>query len=182
MPEGGYKIRNQEGVYYLTFTVINWIDVFTRKRYKDILIDSLIYCQKEKGLQVYAYVIMSNHLHCVLSSKENKLSDTIRDFKTHTSKKIIASIQTEEGESRKDWMLAQFKDKGLNNKRNKKYQFWKQDNHPIELYSNYFIDQKVEYIHNNPVEAGIVEKPEEYIYSSAKNYCGEQGLLKIERI
>ena len=180
MPEGGYKIRDQKGVYYLTFTVVNWIDVFTRKRYKDMLIDSLNYCQKEKGLQVYAYVIMSNHIHCVLSSSKNNLSDIIRDFKTHTSKKILKSIKEEEGESRKDWMLEQFKNKGLNNKRNKEYQFWKQDNHPIELYTNYFIDQKINYIHNNPVEAGIVEKPEEYIYSSAKNYSGEKGLLVID--
>ena len=78
-------------------------------------------------------------------------------------------------------LSVQFKNKGVNNKRNKKYQFWQQDNHPIELYSNYFIDQKVEYIHNNPVVAGLVEKAEEYIYSSAKNYSGEQGLLKLER-
>lgn len=180
MPEGGYKIRDQEGIYYLTFTVVNWIDVFTRKRYKDILIDSLIFCQKGKGLKIYAFVIMSNHVHCVLSCKENKLSDVIRDFKTHTSKQILKSIKDEVGESRRDWMLEQFKDKGLDNKRNKKYQFWKQDNRPIELYSNYFIEQKIEYIHNNPVKSGIVEKPEEYIYSSAKNYCKEEGLLDIE--
>jgi REP element-mobilizing transposase RayT len=179
MSEGGYKIRDQEGVYYLTFTVVNWIDVFTRKRYKDILVDSLIFCQQEKGLKLYSFVMMSNHMHCVLSCKDNKLSDVIRDFKTHTSKTIIKSIETEEGESRKDWMLEQFKNKGLSNKRNKKYQFWKQDNHPVELYSNYFIDQKIAYIHENPVVAGLVYKPEEYIYSSAKNYCGEQGLLKI---
>jgi putative transposase len=179
MSEGGYKIRDQEGVYYLTFTVVNWVDVFTRKRYKDILVDSLIFCQQEKGLKLYAFVMMSNHMHCVLSCKDNKLSDVIRDFKTHTSKTIIKSIETEEGESRKDWILEQFKNKGLSNKRNKKYQFWKQDNHPVELYSNYFIDQKIAYIHNNPVVAGLVEKPEEYIYSSAKNYCGEQGLLMI---
>ena len=123
---------------------------------------------------------MSNHIHCVLSCKKSNLSDVIRDFKTHTSKTIIKSIETEDGESRKDWMLKQFKDKELINKRNKTYQFWKQDNHPIELYSNYFIDQKIDYIHNNPIVAGLVEKPEEYIYSSAKNYCGEQGLLKVE--
>ena len=123
---------------------------------------------------------MSNHVHCVLSCKENELSAVIRDFKTFTSKEILKSIKTEVGESRKDWMLELFKNKGLNNKRNKDYQFWKQDNHPVELYSNYFIDQKIEYIHQNPVVSGLVEKPEEYIYSSAKNYCGEEGLLKVE--
>lgn len=181
MPEGGYKIRDQHSKYYLTFTVIDWIDVFTRKCYRDMILDSLEYCQKEKGLLVHGYVIMSNHVHCILSSKTGKLSDTIRDFKSHTSKQIINSIQ-EDNESRKEWMLALFERKGLKNIRNKTYQFWQQSNHPIELHTNHFTDQKLDYIHNNPVVSGWVEKPEEYIYSSAKNYAGEIGLIEVELI
>ncbi|CAG0954574.1 hypothetical protein FLAV_00373 [Flavobacteriales bacterium] len=181
MLAGGYKIRDQHGIYYLTFTVVDWIDVFTRKCYKDLLLDSLEYCQKEKGLVIHAYVIMSNHMHCILSSKTGKLSDTIRDFKSHTSKQIVNSIQ-EDAESRREWMLLLFERKGLKNIRNKSYQFWQQSNHPIELHTNHFIDQKLEYIHNNPVKTGWVEKPEEYLYSSAKNYAGEKGLIEVELI
>jgi REP element-mobilizing transposase RayT len=181
MPEGGYKIRDQYGMYFLTFTVIDWIDVFTRKNYRDMLLDSLVYCQKEKGLVIHAFVIMSNHVHCILSSKPGKLSATIRDFKSHTSKMIIDSIQVDT-ESRRAWMLPLFEHKGLKNIRNKSFQFWQQNNHPIELHTNYFIDQKLDYIHNNPVEAGWVEKPEEYVYSSAKNYAGEMGLIEVELI
>lgn len=181
MSVGGYKIRDQHGMYYLTFTVIDWIDVFTRKCYKDTVLDSLEYCQKEKGLVVYGYVIMSNHVHCILSSKTGKLSDTIKEFKSYTSKKIIEAIH-EEAESRREWMLPLFERKGLTNSRNKQFQFWKQSNHPIELHSNHFIDQKLDYIHNNPVVAGWVEKPEEYVYSSAKNYAGEVGLIEVELI
>lgn len=181
MSVGGYKIRDQNGIYYFTFTVIDWVDVFTRKCYRNILLDSFEYCQKEKGLVIYAYVIMSNHIHCILSSKTGKLSDTIRDFKSHTSKLIIKSIQ-EDTESRREWMLDLFANKGLNNSRNKSFQFWQQSNHPIELHTNYFINQKMNYIHNNPVKAGWVEKPEEYVYSSAKNYAGEVGLINVELI
>ncbi|KAB2859608.1 MAG: transposase [Flavobacteriales bacterium] len=181
MSEGGYKIRDPYGMYYLTFTVIDWIDVFTRKCHRDLLLDSFEYCQKEKGLVVHAYVIMSNHMHCILSSKTGKLSDTIRDFKSHTSKQIINSIQ-EDTESRREWMLDLFASKGLNNSRNKTFQFWQQSNHPIELHTNHFIDQKLDYIHNNPVKAGWVQKPEEYVYSSAKNYAGEMGLIEVELI
>jgi REP element-mobilizing transposase RayT len=181
MSVGGYKIRDQYAKHFFTFTVIDWIDVFTRKRYKDIILDSLEHCQKEKQLVVHSYVIMSNHVHCILSSKNGKLSNTIKEFKTHTSKKIIEAIH-EEPESRKEWMLALFKRKGLNNARNKQFQFWKQSNHPIELHTNHFTDQKMNYIHNNPVEAGWVEKPEEYLYSSAKNYAGEVGLIEVELI
>lgn len=181
MSVGGYKIRDQQGMYYLTFTVIDWLDVFTRKSYRDMLLDSLEYCQKEKGLSIHAYVIMSNHIHCILSSKTGKLSDTIRDFKSHTSKAIINAIQVDT-ESRREWMLPLFERKGLKNVRNKSFQFWQQSNHPIELHTNHFVDQKLDYIHNNPVKAGWVEKPEEYIYSSAKNYAGEMGLIEVELI
>ena len=113
---------------------------------------------------------MSNHLHLIVSAKNNDLSDVLRDFKKFTSKQIIAAIENIRHESRRDWMLNIFRVQGEKNSRNKTYQFWLQDNQPQELYSPAFIFQKINYIHNNPVEAGIVEKPEHYLYSSAKDY------------
>ena len=95
-----YKIQDQSGYYFLTFQVINWIDVFTRKKYRDIVMESFIYCQKNKGLSVHGYVIMSNHIHCILSSTNDNLSDIIRDFKTFTSKEILEGINSNE-ESRR---------------------------------------------------------------------------------
>ncbi len=81
----GYIIRNQDRPHFITCTVINWIDVFTRKTYCDIVIDSLAYCIKEKGLILYGYVIMSNHIHLIVQSSKGKLSELIRDFKKFTS-------------------------------------------------------------------------------------------------
>jgi len=173
-----YKIDNQEGLYFLTFQIIQWIDIFTRQVYRDIVLDSFRFCQKEKGLHIHSWVIMSNHVHAVLSSDDENLSGTIRDFKTFTSKAIVDTIKNE-NESRKEWMLALFESEAKKHKRNKNYQVWTHDNHPVELFSNKFIDQKVEYIHNNPVKAGIVDNAEDYIYSSARDYCGEKGLLEI---
>lgn len=172
----GYQIKNQEAAYYLTFQVVFWIDIFTRKVYRDILIDSLKYCQKEKGLELNAFVIMSNHVHILARSSTGELSSTIRDFKKYTSKKIIDTI-INETESRRDWMLRLFKYAA--NRQNKKgdYQFWTHENHAIEVFSNTFIEEKVTYIHNNPVRSGIVSSPEEYIYSSAKYYSGEESIL-----
>ena len=125
---------------------------------------------------------MSNHVHLVVSAKNNDTSDILRDFKKFTSKQIIKAIEEHPGESRKDWMLKIFKQAGEQNSRNKNYQFWRQDNQPKELYSDHFTKQKIEYIHNNPVEAGIVEKAEEYLYSSARDYYNGQrcGLLMVE--
>jgi putative transposase len=175
----GYQIRNQEGIHYLTFQVINWMDVFTRKVYRDILIDSFIYCRQHKGLNIHGFVVMSNHMHCILSSNVSNLSGVVRDFKTHTSKAIIAEMQLP-GESRKEWMLGQMKYYAKTNKRNSEHQFWTQENHAVELYSNKFKDQKLDYIHNNPVRAGIVEEPWEYIYSSARAYCDMKCILEID--
>jgi len=178
---GGYKIRNKEEIHFITFAVVEWIDVFTRKQYRDILLESIRYCQNEKGLILYAWCIMSNHVHLMAAAKDNNLSDILRDFKKFTSKQIIAAIQKNEQESRKEWMLSIFKQQGEKNSRNTGYQFWRQDNQPKECYSPEFSGQKLNYIHNNPVEAGIVEKPEDYLYSSARSYHqNKQALLEIE--
>ena len=181
MSVGGYKIRNQAAAHFITFAVVGWVDVFTRKDYRDIVLESIRHCQKEKGLLLHAWCIMSNHLHLIVAAKENNLSDILRDFKKFTSKQIIKAIQNNEQESRREWMLEIFKKAGETNGRNSEYQFWRQDNQPKELYSPSFVFQKLNYIHNNPVEAGIVDKPEEYLYSSARDYKQTKkcGLLEV---
>lgn len=88
----GYKIAEKDGLYYLTFQIVGWVDLFTRKIYRDIAIDSFKYCQQNKGLSLFAYVIMSNHIHFLAQSESNDLSGTIRDFKNYTSKKILEVI------------------------------------------------------------------------------------------
>jgi putative transposase len=181
IPSGGYKIRNQAEVHFLTFTVVEWIDVFTRKQYRQILLDSIKYCQQAKGLKIYAWCLMSNHLHLIASARNENLSDIIRDLKKYTSKKIVAAIRNNKEESRKEWMLKIFGEQGQKNSRNKEFQFWRHSNHPEELYSPKFVFQKRNYIHQNPVQAGIVEQPEHYLYSSARDYYLEKkcGLLEV---
>ncbi len=177
-----YKISNKQGIYFLSFAVVNWIDVFTRRLYKDVLVDSLKYCQQEKGLVLYSWVIMSNHVHLIARAEQGNLSDILRDFKKYTSRKIIQSIEENAKESRREWLLRGFRKAGIKNSNNTTYQFWRQDNQPKEIlpYQDSFGIQKLDYIHNNPVEAGIVEKAEEYLYSSARDYCGIKGLLEVE--
>ncbi len=89
-----YHIGDQNALHFLTFATVNWIDVFTGKKYRDVLVDSLSYCRKETGLELCGYVIMSNHIHLIARAKDNyTLSDILRDFKKHTSKQIIKMIQ-----------------------------------------------------------------------------------------
>ena len=177
-----YKISNKGGVFFVTLTTIDWIDVFTRKEYKLIILDSLKYCQQNKGLIIYAYCLMDSHLHMIISAKTGfDLSGILRDFKKFTSKSIVKSIQ-EESESRREWMLYRFEYAGRYLTRIKDYKFWQDGNMAKELISQEFTLQKLNYIHNNPVESMIVTEPENYLFSSAIDYAGGKGLLSVEFI
>jgi len=153
----GYIIRDQERIHFITATLVDWIDVFTRKSYKHVVIESLAFCIEKKGMLLYGYVIMCNHIHLIIQSKTGKLSDLIRDFKKFTATNILEKIQTEP-ESRREWMLERFKKATETHNRNKNYQFWQYGNHAEEVYSHKFMWSKLDYIHLNPVRAGIVEK------------------------
>ena len=168
-------------LYFTTSTVVDWIDVFTRPQYKQIIIESLSYCQEEKGLDIYAWVLMTNHLHMVTSVRDDRqtISDILRDFKKYTSKKIIANMEENPEESRKVWMLDRFWFVGNNDKKIKNYKFWQDGNYVEQIFSYEFLKQKVNYIHTNPVRQEIVERPEDYLYSSARDYAGRKGPLKV---
>lgn len=175
-----YRIYDHQDAYFITFAVVEWVDALSRPYYKDILMDSFRYCQQNKGLELYAYVVMNNHVHLIASAAEGyNLSDILRDLKKFTSKKIIAAIEENVQESRKRWMLWLFRSNGQRNSNNEVYQFWQQDNHPVCLDSAALIDQRLNYLHNNPIAEGIVEEPEHYIYSSARDYAGIKGMLDI---
>ncbi len=179
---GGYKIRNQSAIHFVTFSVIKAIDVFTKARYRNIVLESLRFCQVHKGLSLHSWCLMSNHIHMVMAAKNDNLSDILRDFKKFTSKSIINSIIANEKDRRQEWMIELFKRAGGSNIRNEEFQFWQQGNHPIELYSREFILQKINYIHRNPVKAQIVAVPHHYLYSSARDYHFRKqcGILEVE--
>jgi putative transposase len=164
---------------FITTTVTDWIDIFTRPVYKHIIVDSLKYCQKEKGLEIYAWVLMSNHLHMIAGTQDGIiLSEIIRDFKKFTSKAIVQAIKSE-NESRSEWMLNRFEFAGKNDKKIKYYKFWQDSYDETAIYFVDFFNQKLNYIHMNPVRAEIVTEPHHYLYSSAMNYSGEKGLLDV---
>jgi REP element-mobilizing transposase RayT len=177
----GYQIRDQAALHYLTIQVVDWIDVFTRQAYRDIVLESLRYCMHNKGLQIFGYVIMSNHIHIITNSPGGELSNTLRDFKKFTAKNIIESI-IEGNESRKEWMLNRFQFNAQRHSRNENYQMWTHENHAVVIYSPQFAREKLEYLHRNPVRSGIVRRPEDYIYSSASNYAEMESILEIVRL
>jgi putative transposase len=176
-----YAISDHQKPHFVSFATVQWVDALSRPDYKNVIIESLKYCQIKKGLILHAFVIMNNHIHLIASAKEGfNLSDILRDFKKHTSKTLLREILHNEKESRRSWMKWIFESAGKQNSNNKNFQFWRQDNRPIELSTNEMMDQRLDYLHDNPVVEGIVYEPEQYVYSSAVNYAGGDGLLEVE--
>lgn len=176
------KVLDQYGLNHVTLTVCGWIDIFSRKTYKDLIIENLKYCQKHKGLHISGYVIMSNHIHLLASAEEGNesFSAILRDFKKHTSKEIIKMIK-KIPESRRDWMLDLFTKYANEDCDNTDYKVWKRGNYPTLLWTLMHMWTNLNYIHNNPVKAGYVSDAKNYLYSSAITYQDEnKGLLKID--
>jgi REP element-mobilizing transposase RayT len=140
----GYQIKDANALHFLTFQIVDWVDIFTRKVYKDIVIDSFRYSIDNKGFEVFAYVIMSNHIYLIANSRNGSLSETIRDIKKFTSRRILETIH-DIPESRKIWILNRFKFNASHLKANQYYQVWTHENHAVILYSPEFIKKKIEY-------------------------------------
>ena len=161
----------------MTFTVVGWADVFTRRNHKQAIINSLRYCIANKGLNVYAFCLMTNHLHLIANCSEPyQLKNTIRDFKRYSARAVIKGILNE-SESRREFFITNFKRAARHHAKGNMHKFWKTGNHAIELYSEKFLWGKINYIHKNPVASEFVLRPEHWIYSSASNYCGEESVL-----
>ena len=175
-----YTARDPEGTYFITSTVVDWIDLFIRQCYHDCLIDSLKHCIEHRGLNLHAYVIMTSHFHAIVSAKEGcKLPGIIRDLKRFTSK-ALTDMMKDIPESRREWLLEKFQTEANRTKRGNHYIVWQEGYHAKQCYSEGFTMQKLNYIHRNPVVEGWVDKAEDYVYSSARNYMGQSGVIEVE--
>ncbi|HRN36438.1 MAG TPA: transposase [Flavobacteriales bacterium] len=182
MSSDRYSLADKEGTYFLTLTVVDWIDVFTRKEHAYVICDSLNYCIANKGLVVHAWVIMSNHMHMIAKGAPgHDISAILRDFKKFTSKALVRQIQ-DAPESRREWMLRHFAYRASSIKRISGFKFWEDGNHAILVNTPEKWEQRFNYLHMNPVAAGFVAEPEHYLYSSAGDYSGAKGLVNIELI
>lgn len=175
-----YKINDQESLYFVTLTVVYWIDLFIRDEYREVILESIKYCQANKGLQVFGWCIMTSHVHLLIGTTDKPMQDILRDLKRHTSIALRKSIDEHPQESRKEWLRWMMQHAGKRNGNNNDWQLWQQHNHPIELTDGKILLQKLNYIHENPVSAGFVADAEAYVYSSAIDYSGSKGLLNVE--
>ena len=146
----------------------------------EVVIDSWKFCQEKKGLEIYGWCIMPSHVHMIIGSSKNKLEDIVRDMKKHTSLELKAAIKSNVSESRKEWIIWMMERAGKENGNNNDWQFWQQHNKPLEIKDEEMFDKTLEYIHLNPVVAGFVLKPEDWKYSSARDFFGAKGLIDLK--
>ncbi len=162
-----YKATEIEKAYFITITTVGWVDIFTRLNQKYVIINALKHCQENKGLTIFAYCLMHSHLHLFCRADSNfYLSEIMRDFKKFTSKKIIQTI-LEEPESRREWLIDYFKKSCEHLSRPQNYKVWQDGYHAEEVFSNQWIKEKINYIHQNPVNDKIVTEPENYYFTPA---------------
>jgi len=168
----GYQIEDQDQMHYVTLDVAGSAGIFSESIYKDIILESLKYCRQYKHLGIYAYVIMSDQIHLLVKSSNGNLSGALRDFKS------LAGT----------WILQEIEERKLAGSaaaipvHNSTHQLWKYENRAIEINSYELLEQQLDHIHNYPVRAGLVSYPEDYMYSSAPNYAGLDGLLEVELV
>ena len=174
-----YKFHDNDKLYFISFAVVNWIDVFIRDEYKETIIESWKYCQQNKGLQIYGWCIITSHVHMIIGTTGKKLDEIVGEMKSYTSTQFKKIIKDHPQESRKEWMIWMMERAGKKNSNNSDWQFWQQHNKPLEIKDQEMFDKILEYIHMNPVVAGFVSKPEDWRYSSARDFCNLKGLIEL---
>ena len=173
-----YRVTAETNTYFITISTHLWVPVLFNETIFQIIVNSLKHCQANKGLRLHGYVIMTNHLHAIISHEEyDQIPHVVRDFKRHTGKTIKNYLNDLGKFSQLFWI------KLFHNKERGQNRIWQQGYHPVAIKSQAFFEEKLDYIHNNPVKKGFVTKPEHWKYSSARNYLlGDDSLIEIDRI
>jgi REP element-mobilizing transposase RayT len=167
--------------YHLTFNIVDWTDIFVKPVFKRIIVESLNYFVERKGLTIYGWCLMTNHLHLIAQAQPGfNLSLLAHDFKKFTSKIILEDIEAEP-EVRRHWILKKFREVGRPLQRIDKFKVWQTGNNPvhISLENTDMLNENLELIHNMPVRDRIVSRPEDYLHCSARDYAGIKGLVNI---
>lgn len=173
-----YKICENTNCYLVTSSTVEWLPVFVSGETCRVITSSLDYCRRHKGLKVFAYVVMPTHFHAILASDSPKdLSNIMRDLKRHTSRELIQVLE----KSNCRVALSAFQSAGRDAKGNEDYKLWQDGYHPKGIFLEDVLRQKIEYVHQNPVRKGLVERVEDWLFSSARNYFERESILEIDR-
>ncbi|MCD6654144.1 MAG: transposase [Sulfurovum sp.] len=175
MGRSRYKIYEPTHPHFVTCTILHWLPIFTRKESVEIVLNCLKFLQKQDALKLHAYVILENHLHMVVQS--NDLKKSMASFKKFTAVELLKLLHKENVTTLLD-QLAFYKKA---HRKEKTYQVWEEGYQPKLIQNDLMLKSKIEYIHQNPVKRGYVDKPEHWRYSSARDYNGMSGLIEVDR-
>ena len=171
-----YRFEDGRGLYLVTSSIIEFIPVFISQQYCQIITNSFEYCRNNKEVEIIAYVVMPNHFHALIYSED--LSGKVRSIKRYTAKQIIKQAESD----KKEWLLNQFQYYKKDYKTNSSHQVWQEGAHPQLMQNLDMVEQKINYIHHNPVRNGLVQEPDDWVYSSASNYSDNKGIIEIDKI
>ena len=173
MSRSRYRIFEEEYPYFLTCTVVAWLPVFAYQQFASIIIDSWRFLQRERGVELFSYVIMENHVHWI--ARGDALSDKLGHFKSFTARSIIDGLEARGFGT----LLEELRFFKQRHKMDQQHQLWQEGSHPQQMQNDDMMQQKLDYIHQNPVRRGYVDEAVHWRYSSARNYAGSQGLLEV---
>ncbi len=171
-----YKVFSDNKTYFITSSIVKWIPLFNEVVFKELIVNSLKYRIDKKQLELHAYVIMPNHIHLIISSEN--VAKFMKDFKSYTARQVIDSLKYQ----KRIAMLKRFSCFKKSYKKESTFQVWQEGYHPEMIINQDMFNQKTEYIHSNPVRAGLIEQAEDWKYSSLSNYIDDSGLLPIVKI
>ncbi|MDB5982032.1 MAG: transposase [Pseudomonas sp.] len=175
MARSRYTITEPGKPHFLTCTVMEWLPLFTRPALVDILLDAWRYQQAHQGLRLYGYVVLENHLHYVAQAPD--LNKCVSTFKSFTARTMINYLEGKNAER----VLHRLRFTKRAHKIDRVYQVWQEGVHAGLIWSESVMRQKLDYIHDNPVKRGYVDRGEDWRYSSARDYAGLEGLIPIQR-
>jgi REP element-mobilizing transposase RayT len=173
MSRSRHRVFETEYPYFMTNTIVAWLPVFSQRALVEIVVDSWRFLQRERGVQIFGFVIMENHLHWIARGPD--LAQQVGRFKSYTARCIIDELELRGQKT----LLDELRYYKLGHKVDQTYQLWQEGSHPQQIDGDDMMLQKLEYIHNNPLRRGHVELPEHWRYSSARNYVGLPGLIDV---
>ncbi|MEQ8525748.1 transposase [Gracilimonas sp.] len=173
MGRSRYKFHEEYYPYFITSTIVHGLPLFMDARISNIILDALTYAQDVNKVVLHGYVIMPNHIHLVVEGEQ--LSARLRAFKSYTARSIINYLKA----NNKTRTLSHLKSGKLDNHKDSEFQVWQEGFHPKQISTSKMMEQKINYIHHNPVKSGFVESPLHWRYSSALNYEGDDGVIPV---
>jgi len=174
MGRSRYTITEPNKPHFMTCTVMEWLPIFTRPDTVQIILDCWQYQREQQGLKLYGYVILENHLHFIAQAPQ--LDKCVSSFKSFTARKVIDYLKDQQIDS----LLTRLRFAKKAHKVDREYQFWQEGVHAEMVFNEAIMQEKLIYIHNNPVKRGYVERSEYWRYSSAGFYEGTGCLIDID--